>query len=161
MFIEDENFVRLVENLQHYMSIPARPYCECYIDPIDPTIRYPKIRIDDIEVCCLHYKDCAEAVDAWNRRRLRVNYDKVFVIANSWNMHENRELVARVCRSRYPVICFTYHDFGIENCIALEENYWQLDRRGIIRPNITDHMPGTYMRYYEPRFDFTKWFNSI
>lgn len=160
MFIEGENFVKLVERFRYYMEIPAQPLCECYVDPIDSSVRYPKIKIDDIEICCLHYKNCEEAVDAWNRRRVRVNLEKVFVIANSWNMHEDRKLIERVCQCEYPVICFTYHDYGIKNCIPLKEDYWRLDKRGILRPNLTDYIPGKIYRYYESLFDFTSWFNT-
>lgn len=87
MFIEDENFVRLVNNLEYYLSLDVQPLTDKYIDPIDPNISYPKIQVGDIELNCLHYKDCLEAIECWERRKLRVNYDNVFVIGNSWNMH--------------------------------------------------------------------------
>ena len=67
MFIEDENFVKLVENLEYYMSVPATAKQDRYVDPIDNSIVYPKIQIDDIELCCLHYKDCNDAIAAWER----------------------------------------------------------------------------------------------
>ena len=69
MFIEDENFIKLIENLEYYMSLQAKPLTDCYVDPIDPSIKYPKIKIGDIEVCALHYKNCAEAVKKWEMRR--------------------------------------------------------------------------------------------
>ena len=40
---------------------------EEYIDPIDSSIKYPKIRINGIEVCCLHCRDCEEAVKDWEK----------------------------------------------------------------------------------------------
>lgn len=69
MFIENENFVKLVENFEYYMSITAEPITDCYIDPIDEKVKYPKIKVDDISICCLHYKDCEEAIEAWERRK--------------------------------------------------------------------------------------------
>lgn len=160
LFIEDESFVKFVENLEYYLSIPATAFTDCFIDPIDDNIRYPKIRIDDIEVCCLHYKSCQEAVQAWERRRARVKWDNIRVIANSWNLHENTELIKRVCGTKYKTICLTYGNYDIPNCVQLKGNMWELDNRGIIRPNVTDFIPGTIYRYYEKQFDFRKWMNS-
>lgn len=50
------------------MSISAVPKSEKYVDPIDPNIVYPKIAVDDIEICCLHYHSCSDAIEAWERR---------------------------------------------------------------------------------------------
>ena len=160
MFIEDMNFVKLVENLEHYMSVPARPYIERYVDPIDANIAYPKILIDDIEVCCLHYKNCTEAVEAWERRRKRVNLKNVRVIANSWNLHENEVLIKRVTNSPYKTVCLTYGNYDIDNCIQLKGDFWMLDNRGIVRPNATDFIPHTIRRYYEEQFNFIDFINN-
>lgn len=160
MFIEDENFTKLIGNLEHYMSVEPKPIIDNYIEPLDETVHYPKIAIDDIEICALHYKDCAEAIDAWNRRRKRVNFDNVYVIGNSWNCHQNPELVKEISECRYPSVVFTYGDFHIPNGIVLEGEPWHLDVRGIIRPNITDYKPGENIEYFEEAFDFVKWLNS-
>lgn len=161
MFIEDENFVKLVENLEYYLSIPAKPFIDSYIDPKDSTIVYPKIKVGDIEICCLHYKSCDEAVEAWERRKKRVNMKKIYIVANSWNMHQRRDLVERICKSKYPTVCFTYGKLGGHSeCIELVGKVWRLDDRGIVRPNLTDIMEGNYKRNYEKYFDFVKWLNQ-
>ena len=64
-----------------------------YIDPIDSSIRYSKIAVGDLEICCLHYDSCEDAISAWERRRLRINYDNIYVLGNSWNMHNDELLV--------------------------------------------------------------------
>ena len=160
MFIEDENFLKLVNNLEHYMSVEPHPINDAYQDPVDPSVVYPKIGIDDIELCCLHYKNCADAIAAWNRRRRRVNLKNVFVIGNSWNMHENYELVEKLSRCRYKTVIFTVKETPIQNCIKLKGDFWKLDARGIVRPNITDTIPGSYLKYYEQFFDFVSWLNG-
>ena len=160
LFIEGENFVKLVENLRHYLSVPAEPYLDEYVDPIDPSVRYPKIRVDDIEICCMHYGSCDEAVEAWERRRKRVDFDNIRVIANSSNLKENEDLIRRICNTGYKTICFTYGDRGIRNCIPLTEDFWKPDRRGILRPDLTDYDAASGKRYYEKYVDFAKWINS-
>ena len=69
MFIEDENYVKLVENLEYYMKNKPTKVTDWYIDLIDPSIKYPIIRIDDIKLNCLHFKNCKEAMEAWERRK--------------------------------------------------------------------------------------------
>lgn len=159
MFIEDENFVKLVENFEYYMQIEAVPKCECYIDPIDNKIRYPKIAIGDIELCCIHYKNCQEAIEAWERRKKRVNYNNIYVIANTWNLHENAELVQRLCNTKYKTIIFTTQDYDEQQCYKLPGNSWETDCRGIVRPNLTDYPKGSFNRYFEEFFDFVDWLN--
>ena len=160
MFIEDENFLKLVQNLEYYMSVEPHPVNDAFQDPVEPSVVYPKIGIDDIELCCLHYKNCADAIAAWNRRRKRVNLNNVFVIGNSWNMHENYDLVRQLSACKYKTVIFTMQDTDIPNCIKLMGDFWRLDARGIVRPNITDTVPGSYLKYYEQFFDFVSWLNG-
>lgn len=160
MFIEDENFLKLVSNLKHYMSIEPEPLADPYVDPVDRTVKYPKIRIDDIEICCLHFKNCAEAINAWNKRRNRINFENILVIANSWNMHGNKTLIKKILNTGYRTICFTFGDYTEANCIQLNDDFWQLDARGIIRPNITDYKPNSYKRYFEDYIDIIDWING-
>ena len=121
MFIEDENFIKLVNNFKHYMSVDPKPITNHYVDPINPNIVYPKIGIDDIEVCCLHYKDCDDAIEKWNRRCARVNYEKIYVIGNAWKLHFSRDLIHQLCNNPYKTVVFTLEDYGYPNCIKLPE----------------------------------------
>lgn len=157
MFIEDENFVKLVENLEYYMKIKPKAITDCYVDPIDNNIKYPVIGIDDIKICCLHYKDCNDAI---KRRKKRINYDNIVVIGNSWNMHENEKLIERLGKTKYKKIIFTYKDYHKDYCIKLPGNFWYLDERCIVRPNLTDFMPNSQYRYFEKIFDFVEFINS-
>ncbi len=161
MFVEDENFIKLAENPMLYFNLNPEPITNCYIDPADSNIKYPKISVGDIEICCLHYNNCSEAIDSWNRRVARVNYDNIYIIGNSWNLHNNMELIKRLCQVQYPTALFT---IGVDNinekCIPLNEDIWKLDKRGIPRPNITDMIPNSDYRYFEKIFDHIAWLNQ-
>lgn len=111
MFIEDEYFVKLTENPEYYLTV--EPY---KIKESSNGRRCPVIGLDDIELCCLHYKSCDEAIEFWNRRKTRVDFNRILVIANSWNMHGNKELMQRVLNCGYPSIVYTYGDFGLVIC---------------------------------------------
>ena len=160
LFIEDENFIKLCENPKHYFSIDAEPKIEDYVDPIDNRIHYPKIKVDDIEICCLHYKDCNSAVESWNRRRKRVNFDNMYIIANTWNLHNKKELVERLNKLKYKKIIFSTKECNVEGTFLLPGDIWKLDERSIARPNITDLKPKGFNRYYEDFFDIIKFLNE-
>lgn len=161
MFIEDDNFVKLVENLEHYMKIKPKKVTDCYVDPIDNNIKYPIIKIDDIKINCLHYRDCNQAIEDWERRKKRINFDNIIVIANSWNLHENKKLIERIGRIKYKKIIFTYKDYNKKYCIPLKEDFWKIDERGIVRPNLTDFITNNSIyRYFEKMFDFVDFINK-
>ena len=162
LFIEGEDFVKLVENLKYYMSIKPEAINDEYIDPIDSNVRFPKIRIDDIEISCMHYKNCNEAIEAWERRKKRINYEKIYVIGNSWNLKDRIDLIDRLCNTAYPTVIFKTMDIEYENkkCINLIGDFWKRDKRGIVRPNLTDFKCGSIKRYFEDIFDFVSWLNK-
>lgn len=92
LVIPGEGFVRLVEDLPHYLSIEAVPAGWCEEDEK----RFPLLRVDDVIVHAMHYASGEEAAAAWNRRRKRVNLGDVRVIACDWDLGERPEpLVAR------------------------------------------------------------------
>ena len=160
MFIEDENFLKLVNNLQWYVDQRACAITDKYIDPIDPSVIYPKIRVGDIEICCLHYETCKDAIEAWERRKKRINFDNIVVIGNSWNMHNSEQLIQQLLECCYKTVVFSTEKFNDDRVILLDEEIWRLDARGILRPNITDFIPNSAYRYFEKKWDFISWLNS-
>lgn len=158
MFIEDENFLKLASNPKHYFS--SQPFIiEEKRKSQHSDITFPVIGIDDIECCCLHYKNGKEAVDAWQRRCARVNYDKIYVVGNSWNMHENNELIEKMSQLPYPTVIFTFGKYNYENCVSLSDR-WFKDSCGAVQPPLTDFSFTGYKRNYEELFDFIEWLNS-
>lgn len=160
MFIEDENFLKLTENLEYYMSLDPVAITDNYIDPIDSSISYPKIGIGDIEICALHYKDCNEAIEAWQRRKKRINYNNIVIIGNSWNLHNNDLLIERLSKGTFKTVIFCKDTKPYDGCIKLPGSFWVEDNRGIVRPNLTDFIPNSPKRYFESFFDFIKWINE-
>ena len=156
LVIRGENFIRLVENLQEVLSVPAVPGRE-RIPGENP---YPTIRASDVEVCGFHYPTCAEACEAWNRRRERVNLNNVFVIANAWDMDDDPALMEKLVRaSDYKTIVFSDKEYSFPGCFHLPGGFWKRDAEGLLHPNPMDFIPGSYKRYFEEFFDFVDWLN--
>lgn len=66
------DFIRFVENLEHYLSFEP----EFYWDE-----EYPVGRLGDLELCCVHYDTSTQAKEAWERRKKRVDINKILVLA--------------------------------------------------------------------------------
>ena len=160
MFIENENFVKMAENPQHYFSVDAEPDEECHIDRKDASLVYPTIKVDDIVLCCQHYKNCADAVAAWNKRRLRVDVHNLFVIACSWNLDENTDFVKRIDALPYPKVIFTMDDFDFPSCVRLKGAKWQKNSYGVVKPTLTGYDGLSGKRHFVDEFDFVKWINA-
>ncbi len=160
MFIEDENFIKLAENPQHYFSIDAQPHEEYHVDNKDASLVYPTIKVDDIVLCCQHYKNCAEAVAAWNKRRLRVDIKKIFVIACSWNLNENVDYVKRIDALPYPKVIFTMEQFNLPSCVQLKGAKWKKDNYGVVKPALTSYDGLSGKRHFVDEFDFVNWINT-
>lgn len=76
LFFKEPDFVKFVMNLKHYLS------CELQMRWEET---YPVGMLDDITVYFMHYDTCQEAKLAWDRRKQRVNFDKILVIATDRN----------------------------------------------------------------------------
>lgn len=160
LFIEDEDFVKLVENPKYYFSIEPVPYIEQYIEPMDSTIKYPLIKVGDIVIHCRHYENCKEAIEAWDRRRKRIDYDNIYIIATDWNLHNKEGLIDRIEESNYPKVIFTYKRYNKINCVHLKGEKWKIDNRGLVRPAIPNYSENGYIRNFEELMDFPKWINE-
>lgn len=166
MFIEDDNFVKLANNPMYYFNVPPVAVTDYYEDSIDSTIHYPIIAVGDVRLCCLHYKNCDEAAEAWRKRCTRIDYENIYVIANSWNLHGDVGLVKELFECKYPVVFFDYTDnsYGItkDNITIrkLSNKKYSMDKRGIVRPDLTSASANKIQLNFEREFDFIDWINN-
>lgn len=77
LFFEDDDYIRLLQNLDYYLAKELK-FVQ-YKEYIYTKQFYPIMKLDDISVHCLHYKDPEDAINNWNRRRLKINYQNLFV----------------------------------------------------------------------------------
>ena len=71
LFIVGPDYIRLLENFDHYMSLPLQ-FTKGSVW-FDPPIKYPIGKLDDIEIHFVHYKSNEEVIDKWTRRLSRMN----------------------------------------------------------------------------------------
>lgn len=68
------DYVKMLENLRWYMEQPIEPYEDDRFD-------FPCGMLADVEIRFNHYKTFEEAVEKWNERKKRINWDNLYVIA--------------------------------------------------------------------------------
>lgn len=71
LWFEAKDYIKMITNLKHYMSLEPKEVKNNFCN-------YPVGRIDDITVYFMHYHTFEEAVEKWDERKKRINYDNLF-----------------------------------------------------------------------------------
>lgn len=94
LFFLDEDYIKLLENLEYYLSIePKAAGWDCLYENLEYKVvrfedrRYPMIALNDIMVRCNHMKNHEEALEKWNSRRKKFNFDNIFVEMSTDNKY--------------------------------------------------------------------------
>lgn len=67
------DYVKMLENLRWYMEQPILPYD-------DDRFEFPTGKLADIEIRFNHYDIFEEAVEKWEERKKRINWDNLFIL---------------------------------------------------------------------------------
>lgn len=67
------DYVKMLENLRWYMEQPILPYD-------DDRFEFPTGKLADIEIRFNHYDTFEEAVEKWEERKKRINWDNLFIL---------------------------------------------------------------------------------
>lgn len=97
LFFSGADFVHFVKNLEYYINLEIKMYWE---------EEYPIGKLDDVTVYFMHYNTCSEAKEAWDRRKNRINWDKIFILSTDMESFDN-SVWEEWCTITYPKILFT------------------------------------------------------
>ncbi len=158
MFIVGENFVKLAKDPKRYLNIDPHPIMDRCMNEADKP--HPVIGIDDIRLNCLHYENCRDAITDWNRRKQRVNFDKILVMATSWDLNNDLNLINEILKLHTPHIVFSYDEIDDECVIKLDHKIWARDESGKISPTLTGYYKHGIYRNFEKIFDVVDWINT-
>jgi len=67
------DYIKMLENLEWYMKQEIVPY-------EDKRFNYPTGKLGDIEIRFNHYETFKDAVDKWNERKQRINFNNLFIL---------------------------------------------------------------------------------
>ena len=157
LLIRGEEFVRLVENLEACLSVDAVPMG---MERLPDGTAYPVIGVNGLQAHAIHSESADAAVDAWNRRRRRVDYGNIFIIACMWDLDDDPALARRLARCGYPTVIFSDEPFDIECVVAVPERIRVPGPEGVpVRPALTNFDKWGF-RHFEKFFDFVGWLNA-
>lgn len=125
LFFMGEEYIKFIYDLDKYLNgslIEISIEKSKYRDYLK-MIQYDGVlgKIDDLEICFLHYKDFKEASEKWNRRKERINKDKIIYKFNDQNLC-NYELLKKFDEfDAKHKICFTAKKYPELNTIQLKK----------------------------------------
>jgi len=126
-FYADE-YIKFVKQIDYYMQqdlkfipINESKYCENIIR-VNNSINCPIGILDDVEMVFFHYKDESEALEKWNRRSKRINWNNILFKFNDQNLcmdHHLHEFDKLPYKNK---ICFTAKEHSnIKTCVQFKE----------------------------------------
>ncbi len=110
-FIPEPGFVKMVLNLRHYM---AQELVMRWGE------EYPIGMLDDVEIHFMHYENCKDAKEAWGRRKARINWDKILVLATDRDGFDEA-VYEQWKQIPYAKVLFTAHSEFTEDAILYPE----------------------------------------
>ena len=142
-----EDYIRMLSKLKYYMGIPMR------IIPVEESKHkeiilkrhheiYPIGKIDDVEVVFRHYSTGKEAIEKWERRKTRINYDNLIIKFSNMNLCSDellREFVSLPFETKFAFV--TKKNNVNDKCLICYNEY---DENDYI-PDDTKH----YCRYID------------
>ena len=137
--------MKFVLNLKYYIGLN--------IEFVQTDCNYPVGKLDDITLSFLHYKSEQEAEAAWEKRKVRINYDDLFII-----LYEKNGLTDDDFNQLFNVQC--------KNLIVLSDN--ENPKYSFIK-KIQKNNSGKDNKYFdkdkygimtfERQWDFVEWLN--
>lgn len=152
MYIEPKDFIKLCQNLKHYMS--------CNMIEVPENSEYPVALLDDIKLYGVHYKNFDEMFEKWDIRKKRINYKNIFIIMTERDGCTYEDLInfdglkfknkIVFTHKKYDEIKTSYHVKGTSN----KNNNYQKTK------SLTDYISKvSYMRYLD-EWDYVGWLNK-
>lgn len=117
LFFESSDYIKFITNIKEYLKIELS-----FID-YNKSKRYKKGLndncivglLDDIEIYFLHYSSQEEALEKWNRRITRINYDKILFKFNDQNGCTKQNVVDFLKLPYKNKIFFTVNNYNIKD----------------------------------------------
>ncbi len=126
LFIYEKDYVKFCANLKHYLSLPlkfikveqSKYYQKVTANGTKP-ITFPVAKLDDIEIFFMHYESEAEAMEKWERRKVRINFDNMLFKMSERNDCDE-QTIASFCNLPYKnKICFTENEYDFDRCVRV------------------------------------------
>lgn len=97
LYILPKDFIKFVNNLDYYLSLTPK---------VEMGKDYPIGTLGDIKINFMHYSSPQEALEKWEERKQRINFDKIFVLMVERDGFDDEDF-NDFLKLKYPKILFT------------------------------------------------------
>lgn len=148
LWIEPKDYLKLLKQIKFYMEYELS---FIKVDNID----YPVGILCDIKLYFMHYFTEKEAMEAWNRRKRRINYENIVVMFTDRDGCTYDDL-KEFDKLPYKKVVFTANEYKDIQSSFFIRQFKSKKEVGIL----TDFIPQKLgIRYYD-EFNFAKWIDS-
>ena len=146
LYIEMPDFLNMCLNLEEYMHREL-------LEADDSMTKGHPVGVlgGDVRIHFLHYNSFDEAFAAWERRKQRINYDKIFVIITDRDGFEDH-MLEQLDLISYPKVFFSHKKPQNDYTVFIK-----CDRRKKTVGDLTRFVNLRKVRKYEYYFDMNKW----
>lgn len=138
--IADGDYLRMLGDFHGYMKLDPVFEGETELDT-NSGKTVPMLRLDDVRIKCNHYPDPYDAINKWNARKVKINYDNLYLemYTEDYEMAERFDSID-IGKKK---ICFVPFETKLKSCIRLknlpgQKKFWETvneavrsDSRGI------------------------------
>ena len=158
--IPPNDFIKFCKNYEYYISLELTPttnFDQAWFTSIGGgEIGFPVGKLGDITLYFQHEKNFQEAKKNWDRRKLRINKDNIFIVLfdinpdkNTLNEFEKIKTPKKIYlyyKGNLPTTSYTFKIQKLEN----NSRNWY-SRMNRLNP---------FSKKYYEQFNFTNWFNE-
>ncbi len=144
-----KQYLKFISNLEYYLNQELQ-----FIE--DPTFTAPVAMLDDVKIVFVHYRTQEEAEKSWNRRKIRVNYDKLFFVFDDILDIEYSDIVEFNKLQCAGKVVFTAKEYNEIPCAVQIKKYKRL---GKLKAYLVDVNCWTGKHAADRYFDVVEWLN--
>lgn len=131
LYILPKDFIKFVNNLDYYLSLTPK---------VEMGKDYPIGTLGDVKINFMHYSSPQGALEKWEERKQRVNFDKIFVIMVERDGFDDEDF-KDFLKIKYSKILFTRNEKYIsDNSVYLKKFKNEKE--------LPDIIPGRYIYKY-------------
>jgi len=149
LWIPPADYVRLLQDFRQYMDLPLT-----FVS--DPTVSYPVGMLGDVRIYFQHYKTPEDAGACWQRRKARMDYDRLFFLFSDRDGCTYEDLAAFDRLPYQNKVVFVHLPHPELQSAFYIKGFEKEDQVGACYEFMG---PKTGVKYYD-QLDYVRWFNG-
>lgn len=122
MFMYADCYLKMLEDLNHYLSSELKfANTSSYFDQLPA---YPVGLLRDAEIHFIHYKTNEEAADGWQRRKMRINPDRLMVVLSERDGCSESHIKRFDALPYREKLFFATRPYDLKTTKVVASNFW-------------------------------------